>query len=153
MKIEILYGTETGNAEMLAEDLEAHLSGDHDVTLTNLSDADPATLAADALNIFVCSTYGEGDLPASAQPFADKMKELSPNLSQVRFGIFGLGDHEYETFGLGSDKLATLLIGQGATQLGDRVVHDASGPELAEDMAIEWVDAQVEDAAAQSWAA
>ncbi|WP_371158049.1 flavodoxin domain-containing protein [Jannaschia sp. 2305UL9-9] len=153
MKIEILYGTETGNAEMLAEDLEAHLSGDHDVTLTNLSDADPAALAVDALNVLVCSTYGEGDLPASAQPFADRIKATAPDLSQVRFAIFGLGDREYETFGLGSDKLASLLIGQGATQLGERLVHDASGSDLAEDMAIEWVDAQVQTAATQSWAA
>lgn len=153
MKIDILYGTETGNAEMLAEDLEAHLSGDHEVTLTNLAKADPASLAADALNVFVCSTYGEGDLPASAQPFAGKITDTAPDLSQVRFAIFGLGDREYETFGLGSDKLAALLIGQGATQLGERLVHDASGAELAEDIAIDWIDAQVQDAAAQSWAA
>ena len=69
MKINILYGTETGNAEMLCEDIEANLAADHEVTLTNLEDATLEDLTAEGAYIFVCSTYGDGDLPASAIDF------------------------------------------------------------------------------------
>lgn len=153
MKIAILYGTETGNAEMLAEDLESHLSDDHEVSLTNLAVADPAALDAEALHVFVCSTYGEGDLPASAQPFAEAAEAAQPDLLAIRFAIFGLGDSEYETFGQGSEKLAALLARFGATQIGERLVHDASGGDMAEDLAIEWVDARIDEAQQMTWAA
>ena len=33
MKIAICYGTETGNAEMLADDIQSHLS-DHETTIS-----------------------------------------------------------------------------------------------------------------------
>ena len=54
MKINILYGTETGNAEMLCEDIEANLAADHEVTLTNLEDATLEDLTAEGAYIFVC---------------------------------------------------------------------------------------------------
>ena len=72
MTIAILYGTETGNAEMLAEDIATHLS-DHDVSVTNLSGFDPAEFDPGTLYLVVCSTYGDGELPASARPFAAAM--------------------------------------------------------------------------------
>ena len=58
MKINLLYGTETGNAEMLCEDIQASLADEHEVTLTNLEDAALANLTAEGAYIFVCSTYG-----------------------------------------------------------------------------------------------
>ena len=79
MNIAILYGTETGNAEMLAEDIAAHLS-DHDCTVTNLSEVGPGDFARDRLYLIVCSTYGDGELPASAKPFAARMQAAVPDL-------------------------------------------------------------------------
>lgn len=90
MKIALLYGTETGNAEILCEDLQAHLASDHEVVVHNLKDIDPAELDGASYHIFVCSTYGDGDLPASAETFADGLQANATDLSHVRFGIFGL---------------------------------------------------------------
>lgn len=141
MKINVLYGTETGNAEMLAEDIAAELEGDHQVSAANLSDFDPADFEQETLYLMVCSTYGDGELPASAQPFAEKLGAEKPDLSGVHFGIFGMGDSEYdETFNGGPKTLAELLIARGATQLGERIAHDASGPEMAEDLAFPWAE-------------
>jgi MioC protein len=143
MTIAILYGTETGNAEMLAEDIAAHLS-DHDATVTNLSDFDPARFDAGTLYLIVCSTYGDGELPASARPFAAAMAAQAPDLSGVRFAVFGMGDSEYpETFNFGGKHIEEMLRGAGATMLGERVTHDASGADMADDLALPWADAIV----------
>lgn len=147
MDITVLYGTETGNAEMLAEDLQSHLEGSHTVEISNLSDFDPADFDTGRFYIVVCSTYGDGELPASAQPFAEAMESAKPDLAGIRFSIFGLGDSEYdETFNHGSKRLEDLLTAQGATRIGERVTHDASGPDLAEDLATEWADLRVAEA-------
>ena len=144
MRITLLYGTETGNAEMLAEDIQSELDGAHEVDCHNLEDFAPGDFEAGTFYLLVCSTYGDGDLPASAQPFAAALATETPDLSQVNFAIFGLGDSEYdETFNQGSAKLSALLASYGARQLGDRVVHDASGDDLAEDLAFPWVEAVV----------
>jgi len=148
MKIAVLYGTETGNAEMLAEDLAAELEGDHDVSCANLSGFDPAGFDAGTFYILVSSTYGDGDLPASAQPFARAVEAKAPDLSGIHFAVFGLGDSEYhETFNGGGEKLAALMAARGAVQVGERVTHDASGPDMAEDLAFPWARQVIETAA------
>ncbi len=148
MKVQLLYGTETGNAEMLCEDIEAHLQGDHVVSMANLEDTDPADLTPETFYLVVCSTYGDGDLPASAQPFADAAEAAKPDWSEVRFAIFGLGDSSYETYNEGSEKMAALLTRFGATQVGARAVHDAMGSDMAEDLALPWADARLAEAEA-----
>lgn len=141
MKITILYGTETGNAEMLAEDIQAELEGAHEVDCLNLSDMGVGDFDAARLYLLVCSTYGDGELPASAQPFAEAMAAQKPDLSAIHFAIFGLGDSEYdETFNHGPKKLAELMLAHGAQQLGERVAHDASGDDMAEDLAMPWAE-------------
>ena len=139
MMITILYGTETGNAEMLAEDIAAELEADHEVTVANLSDFAPADFDAGTFYLMVCSTYGDGELPASAQPFAEAMAAAGAQLPGVHFAAFGLGDSEYdETFNGGSQRLVDMMVAHGATQIGARVIHDASGPDMAEDLAFPW---------------
>lgn len=141
MTVAILYGTETGNAEMLAEDIAAHLS-DSAPEVTNLSDFDPADFDPGTLYLIVCSTYGDGELPASAQPFAERMAAREPDLSGVRFAVFGMGDSEYEeTFNFGGKHIEQIMSGAGARMLGERVTHDASGPDMAEDLALPWAEA------------
>ena len=145
MKITILYGTETGNAEMLAEDIQAELESDHDVDCLNLSDMDPGDFDATRFYLMVCSTYGDGELPASAQPFAEAMEAQAPDLAEIHFAIFGMGDSEYdETFNHGPKRLAELMAARGAVQLGERVAHDASGGDMAEDLAMPWAEAVIE---------
>lgn len=149
MKIAILYGTETGNAEMLAEDVAAHLDGAHDVTCANLADTDPANLDASAFHLVICSTYGDGELPASAQPFAEALTAKAPDLSNIHFAVFGLGDMEYPaTFNGGSAEICRILTAHGARQIGERHTHDASGPDMPEDLALPWAEAVVAEAAA-----
>lgn len=138
MDIIILYGTETGNSEMLAEDIQSDLANNHVVTVMNLADFNPAQFRASQLYLIVSSTYGDGELPASVQPFGEAMKLQPPDLTGILFGLFGLGDSKYDTYNLGSKHLQDLMENAGAMLLGARVVHDVSGSDMAEDMALPW---------------
>ena len=139
MKLHFLYGTETGSAEILCEDIEADLGAGFDCHITAMSDADPADLVDDVFYVFVTSTYGTGDLPSMAQPFYDALDTKAPDLGHVRFAIFGLGDMVFsETFAQGSERLMDKLIACGATMVGERGIHDASTAEMPEDIAVPW---------------
>lgn len=140
MNIGIYYGSETGNSEMLCEDIETELGEGYTCDIQSLADVDPAELDKDWFYLFVTSTYGNGDLPSTALPFEDALTDGKPDLTGLRFAIFGLGDQVFaETFNHGSKKLAEMLCALGADQVGERGLHDASGFEMPEDVALPWV--------------
>lgn len=140
MNIGLYYGSETGNSEILCEDIEAELGEGFICDIQSLADVEPGALDKSWFHIFVTSTYGNGDLPSTALPFEEALTQNAPNLSGVRFAIFGLGDQVFaETFNHGSKKLAEMLVAQGARQVGERGLHDASGFEMPEDIALPWV--------------
>ncbi|MWD28362.1 nitric oxide synthase [Aquicoccus sp. SCR17] len=153
MKIQLFYGTETGNSEMLCEDIEAEFGSDHEITVTNLAEVTPGEMDLGTFAVLVCSSYGDGELPASAQPFAEALEKDGTDLTGLNFAIFGLGDSDYDTFGQGSEQLAEMLVKHGAEQVGPRVIHDAQGDELAEDMAFPWFAERVSEAEALADAA
>lgn len=132
----VLFGTESGNSEMIAEDIASALGAP---APTDLQDADHSLFTTEALLVIVCSTYGEGELPASAQPFAARLQAERPDLVGVRYAIFGLGDSGYaESYSKGSEYLAWLLDGLGATRVGEYGRHDAAGFEDASETAVQW---------------
>jgi len=137
MNIQFLFGTETGTAEILCEDIEEDLGDGFDCTVTSLADFDPADMEAETFYMIVTSTYGNGDLPMAAQPFFDKLEADKPDLSKISFAIFGLGDMVFsETFAFGSKILMEKMLERGAMMVGERGIHDASSPDLPEDIAV-----------------
>ncbi|MEM8796773.1 MAG: flavodoxin domain-containing protein [Pseudomonadota bacterium] len=140
MKIGLLYATETGNSEMLCDDIETELGTGFDCDIQNMGEVDPADLDTDTLYIFVTSTYGNGDLPSTATSFFDALNEHKPDLSGIRFAMFGLGDRVFdETFNQGSERLAASLKECKAEMIGERGLHDASSGEMPEDIALPWI--------------
>ena len=140
MKINITYATILGTSQMLAEDLEDALSGTHEVSVTDIMHLAIDDLYDGSFHVFISSTTGRGELPDSAADFVADLNDAKPDLSALNFAIFGLGDMGYaETFNMGSQRLADLLKGCGATQIGERGLHDASTDDEPEDIAIPWV--------------
>lgn len=140
MNIQILYGSETGSAEMLCDDLKTEIGDAASTEILDMGEVDPATLDGDSTYLFVTSTYGSGELPMGAQPFLDKLEAGKPDLSQVRFAIFGLGDRVFaDTFAKGSEVLMNKLKELGAQQIGERGIHDASSADMPEDIAVPWL--------------
>lgn len=139
LDVHVLYGTESGNAEMVADDIAAAFADQgFNTTTTELTDIDVADLADMELAVFVTSTYGEGGLPESAEPFYQALTSASPDLSGFRFAAFGLGDSIYETFNNAIETLRSTLIDLGAEQVGTTAKHDAASTSPASALAETW---------------
>lgn len=137
--VHVLYGTESGNAEMVADDIAAAF-GDQgfEATAAELTDVAVSDLAEMELAVFVTSTYGEGGLPESAEPFYQSLTAASPDLSGFRFAAFGLGDSIYETFNNAIETLRAALLNLGAEQVGTTAKHDAASTSPVSELAETW---------------
>jgi len=138
MSIVILYGTESGNAELVADDLVESID-DHPAEAFDMSDFDPADLDVSDFVIVVCSTYGDGELPSGAVPFHDALTAQQPDLTGLRYAVFGMGDSSYEaTYSRGSEIIDGQLTALGAVRVGEYGRHDASGRTSASEAALAW---------------
>ncbi|WP_216893848.1 flavodoxin domain-containing protein [Nocardia alni] len=138
MRVTILYGTEMGTAERAAAAIADALSADHEVDVRDIGDVD-TDIDIHRFHIVVCSTYGSGDLPTGAEPFFDRLDDRLPDLTGLRFAVFGLGDSVYDdTFNRGGEICAERLTALGGAQIGDHARHDASGALLPQDQAAAW---------------
>jgi len=140
MKLTLLVGTMTGTAQLVAQELELAWGDDDLEAETRLMEkADASVFQREGLFLIVTSTYGQGDVPDNAKNLYEELKSKRPDLSRVRYGVFGLGDRTYaETFNFGGKRFDDVLQELGAQRIGERVMHDASSGVLPEEMAAEW---------------
>jgi len=143
VKTTVLYGTESGNSELIADDLGAKLretaSEADEIEVFDMQDFDPADLNPDTFYLIVCSTHGDGELPNTAIPFAEAFDASPPDLTGVRYAMFGLGDSFYDTYSQGSEHIDRRFAAQGAERVGEYGRHDASSWDLPSDVALEWL--------------
>jgi MioC protein len=138
--IKVLFGTESGNSEMAADDIAQYIRDNgENAQVIPMEDCDVSDLAAGGLAIVITSTYGEGELPETTKPFYDSLAESRPDLSALRFAAFGLGDSTYETYGNGIDVVSGLMRDLGAQQIGDTGRHDAAKGLALSHVAVDWV--------------
>ncbi len=139
MRVTILFGTELGTAERAADAIADALSADHDIDVHDMCDFDTDDIDIHRFHIIVCSTYGSGDLPTGAEPLFDQLDDRLPDLTGLRFAIFGLGDSVYDdTFNRGGEICAEKLTALGGAQVGDHARHDASSTVRPQDLAADW---------------
>lgn len=140
LDLTILVGTMTGNAQLVAQELELILDDGETGVRTKLMDGlDSAVFDGGGLFLICTSTYGQGDVPDNARALYEDLKAKRPDLSHVRYGVFGLGDRTYaETFNFGGKRFDELLSELGAQRIGERHMHDASSGVLPEETALEW---------------
>ena len=140
MRINILVGTMTGTAQLCAQEMELSLDDGETQVATLLMDAlDSSVFAREGVFLICTSTYGQGDVPDNARALYEDLKAKRPDLSHVRYGVFGLGDRTYaETFNFGGKRFDELLTELGAERVGERHMHDASSGVLPEETALEW---------------
>ena len=99
MKLEILYATQTGNAEEVAQNLNSlakskgftvninemnHYTMDQFIKLKNVA--------------IVTSTYGEGEVPEMGIEFWKDLESSSTKISNLKYGLIALGDRSHEIF-------------------------------------------------------
>ncbi|HAA45677.1 MAG: flavodoxin/nitric oxide synthase [Halomonas sp. 54_146] len=141
-KLNILVGTMYGGALDVAEQVKPlfeqvgyKVAILEQPSLTDITESD-ADLA-----LFCISTTGSGDFPGNFVPFVRTLRDQSPSLASLRYGLIALGDSSYgETFCGAGRSLDALLEDHGATRLGERLEVDAMETFMADDAAIPWVE-------------
>ncbi len=136
----VLYGTESGNAEGLA-DMSAKQAKKRGFkpSVKNMADLAPADLAKAGKLLVIVSTWGDGDPPETATDFYNGLMNEAVDLSGVEFSVCALGDTSYEQFCKTGKEIDARLEKLGAKRILARQDCDV---DFEEDHA-SWLDASL----------
>ena len=146
MQILMIVGSEMGNAEMAGDLVKDELDEQgHDVELFSEGDAAEASLEEREILLLITSTTGIGDIPQNLEELFEELSDGRPDLSQLRFGLIGLGDRNYgETFCGAPKKWLALLEELGAEKVGEVLYLDATDNPAPDEDALAWLPAWLE---------
>ncbi|QWF71539.1 sulfite reductase flavoprotein subunit alpha [Methylomonas paludis] len=124
--LHILYGTQTGNSESLANDAAAKAKSHGLLPIVKSMDkVEIGQLAGMAYLLIITSTYGEGAMPDNAELLWDAANsEAAPNLEGINYSVLALGDTSYDLFCQAGIDWDNRLQELGATRIFDRVNCD-----------------------------
>ncbi|GAB16910.1 NADPH--sulfite reductase flavoprotein alpha-component [Gordonia effusa NBRC 100432] len=140
--IQIVYGSQTGTAEFLAEEAAnvARAKGFLPL-ICGLDELEISTLAAVRRLLVITSTYGEGDMPDNAEFFWQELAApTAPPLPGLFYSVLALGDSSYDGFCQAGKNIDARLAELGATRVVDRTDCDLD----FEDPAAAWTAAAID---------
>lgn len=131
--VQIVYGTQTGTAEFLADEAANAARAKGFLPLVcGLDELEISTLAAVRRLLVITSTYGEGDMPDNAELFWQALAAPSaPPLPGLFFSVLALGDSSYDGFCQAGKNIDARLAELGATRVLDRTDCDLDFEEPA----------------------
>ncbi|MEM9350952.1 MAG: sulfite reductase flavoprotein subunit alpha [Pseudomonadota bacterium] len=146
--LDILFGTQTGNAESLAEEAAALAqTRGFQPRINELDAIEMPALAAMENVIIVVSTYGEGEMPDNAHQFWEALSaSTAPRMESLNYAVLALGDTSYDEFCQAGKVIDTRLEQLGAKRLGARIDCDVD----FEDVATAWLQETVPTADASA---
>ncbi|ASK62175.1 assimilatory sulfite reductase (NADPH) flavoprotein subunit [Virgibacillus phasianinus] len=141
-EVTVLFGSETGNGQMLAEGLSEKLVAQGlKVATSAMDDFKPKGLKKVEDLLIVTATHGEGDPPDNALSFNEFLNSRkAPKLDGLRFSVLSLGDQSYEFFCQTGKDLDKRLEELGGERLYPRVDCDLDFDEPA----AEWMEGVLE---------
>lgn len=140
----VFYGSQTGTSEDFGNKLSKELAARFGLKTmaADLGSYDYGNfdeLPHEVLVFFLVSTYGEGEPTDDAVEFFEWLDNEADTLSNLRYGVFGLGNSTYEYFNAIGRKTDEVLEQKG----GDRVFEYGEGDDgvstMDEDF-LEWKD-------------
>lgn len=144
----VLYGSQTGNGEALAERLaeQARAKG-LKVECLDMNDFPGRRLKNAQQLAIIISTHGEGDPPDNALSLHEFLhSRKAPKLEKMQFSVLALGDSSYEYFCQTGLEFDERLAALGGERLVDRVDCDVD----YEDAANQWIEQLLKRLAEQS---
>ncbi|WP_299263548.1 assimilatory sulfite reductase (NADPH) flavoprotein subunit [uncultured Psychrosphaera sp.] len=138
----ILYGSQTGNAKGVANQLKAQAeSRGLAVKLVNMADFKPNQLKKEKFIAIAVSTYGEGEPPEDAENLHEFLSsKKAPKLDGVKVAVIGLGDSSYEFFCQTAIDFEEKLTALGAQAIVPRAELDVD----YDDAAAIWISSAVD---------
>lgn len=129
MIIHILYGSETGSTEQLAEQALEHLQQlGHEVTLDPLDDAKVSDLPQlSGILLIITSTWGDGDPPSNAAELHYQLSKNETSLTGVRYAVFAIGMASFGHFCQAGKDFDHFLAAAGAERLLPITLSDDNG--------------------------
>ena len=137
-KILILYGTETGNSELLAMDAEK-LANDleFDVTINGMDEITLSDIQDNGNVLIVCSTWGDGEQPDNAIDLYESVVDSEDaSMSGVGFAVLALGDTAFDLFCEAGIQWDNILQEKGGNRISERIDCDVD----YEDDAEAWIE-------------
>ncbi|KAK6438076.1 NAPDH-dependent diflavin reductase [Oleoguttula sp. CCFEE 5521] len=129
----ILYGSETGNAQDVAEEISRMAERlRFDTTVLDLDSIQLRDLLKYSMVIFAVSTAGQGEMPQNARSFWKTLLSgaLKPGvLKRLRFTTFGIGDSSYLRYNVAHRMLCGRMAQLGASLFCDRGEGNEQHPE------------------------
>jgi len=139
--IHILYGTQTGNAESIANDA-ANLAKAHGLkpVVKSMDEVEIGALAAMDYLLIITSTYGEGEMPDNAQMLWETVSsDSAPKLEHMKYSVLALGDTSYDLFCQAGIEWDNRLAALGASRIYERTDCDVD----FEEPAANWISAVI----------
>ncbi|MHB0775580.1 flavodoxin domain-containing protein [Halomonas sp. WWR20] len=145
--LKIVVGTMYGGALDVAEQITPLFEkAGYEVSILDQPMLADLTDTLPDLALFCTSTTGSGDFPGNLVPFVRELKDFSPSLTTLRYGMIAMGDSSYgETFCGAGRALDALLEDLGAQRLGERLEVDAMETFMADDAALPWAETWIEE--------
>lgn len=122
----ILYGTTSGNSELVAGELAERFDKNGiSYRLSDTSDFDPKLLNEIETLLLLMSTDGDGDPPLMSEDLYQYLEEKqNADLDHLRYSVLALGDSDYDHFCRAGKDFDRMLERLGAQRIADRIDCD-----------------------------